>query len=134
MVDKEVARIKQPSSSYGVGMPNYEFGIQSMRAVIVPPLALSFSLFFSLCNMAGLVALLVPGGAITRYVIQIVFMGVILLSPMQVSNEVNGSIAYRNLEHSLQKTNPNASVALSWLIHAEPIYYSFGHFVGRLIY
>lgn len=134
MVDKEVARIKQPSSSYGVGMPNYEFGIQSMRAVIVPPLALSFSLFFSLCNIAGLVALLVPGGAITRYVIQIVFMGVILLSPMQVSNEVNGSIAYRNLEHSLQKTNPNASVALSWLIHAEPIYYSFGHFVGRLIY
>lgn len=134
MVEKEVAHIKQLSSSYGLGLPNYEFGRQSMRAVIVPPLALSFSLFFSLCNMAGLVALLVPGGAIRRYVIQTVFMGVVLLYPLQGSNEVNSSIAYQNLEQSLRKTNPTASAALSWLIHAEPIYYSFGYFVGRLIY
>lgn len=133
ITDRETTRIKSPPSSYGNGMPNYEFGRQSMRAVIVPPIALSSSLFFSLCNLAGLVALLIPGGTIIKYTVQIAFMCVVLLFPLFISNEINSSKAYQNLETSLQKKSPTISIALHWLVHSEPIYYSLGRVISQSV-
>lgn len=133
IIDREVTRIKLPEQSYGSKNQNFEFGRQAMRAVIVPPIALAFSLCFGLSNLAGLVALLVPGHRVRKYAIQIVFMGAVLLIPLLLTNQVNRTDAYLNLEDSLNHRNPSVSVALNWLMHAQPIYYALGHAVGLVV-
>lgn len=126
ITDREFSRIKQPPSSYGLGMTNYDMGRNAMRAVIVPPLALCFSLFFSLCNLAGLVALLTPGSSFKRLIIQFSILFAVVLIPMYISNDLTRSNAVKNLEISLNKKYPLIADALTWLIHAEPIYYKLG--------
>lgn len=133
IIDQEVTRIKLPEQSYGPKNQNFEFGSQAMRAVIVPPIALAFSLAFGLSNLAGLVALLVPGDRLKKLSVQFIFMGLVLLTPLLHTNQVNRSDAYQNLENSLKHRNQVVAVALNWLMHAQPAYYALGRAVGLVI-
>ena len=129
LVQKQLKRMRLDSASYEEGKDNFEFGRKAMRAVVVPPLALSFSLFFGIANLAGLFSAFVPGPLWARSLAKVAILGGIVLTPLVMANQISDSAAYRKLEASLRTNNLLAASALNWLVHAQPVYYSLGHLV-----
>ena len=126
LVQRQITRLRLSVYSYEQGQDNYELGRRAMRAVMAPPIALSFSLFFGLVNLAGLFSAFLPGSPIFRGVAKVVFLGAVVLTPLSVSNQISNSKPYCNLENTLRGQNRAAAVALGWLIHAQPVYYVLG--------
>ena len=124
---RQIIRLRLPVSSYAQGRDNYEMGRRAMRAMVAAPIALSFSLFFGLTNLAGMVSACVRGSAVYRSVAKAVFISAVILIPLAISNQISNAQAYRALEDSLQRQSRPAAATLGWLIHAQPIYYALGN-------
>ncbi len=124
-VKRAVEKIKMPLSSYESTGKNHQDGYEAMRAVIVPPLAMSFSLFFGLMNLISLLGQLLPIPALGSLAVRTVLVAGVIGLPMTMDNKVTSSLAYRTIEKAVHAELPVMSYGLSWAIRAEPIFYTF---------
>lgn len=125
-IRRAVWRVKQPASSYAAEGTNHELGLKSMRAVVVAPLALFFSLFFGLTNLASLAATLVPGPTWVRWGTSSALLAALFIAPLLLSNSMSEAPVYKTLASQLESRSATAAIALKWLIHAQPVFYPVG--------
>lgn len=97
-------------------------GRNAVRSLLVPPIALGFSLFFGLLNLGGLVASLVPsarGQVLARYGL----IAAVITLPFFATNSITSSQGYATLNSVLEKEGIAQAHALRWLMGAEPMAY-----------
>jgi hypothetical protein len=128
-VKRALDKMQMPLASYEKNGKNYSDGFDAMRAVIVPPLAMSFSLFFGLLNLISLVGQILPISTLGSLAVRSALLAAAIGLPLLVNNKVTNSVAYNTIENAIHTELPVMSFGISWVIRAEPIFYGF---VGKL--
>lgn len=124
-VKRAIEKIKMPLSSYEGTGKTHQDGYEAMRAVIVPPLAMSFSLFFGLMNLISLLGQLLPISAFGSLAVRTALVAGVISLPLMMENKVTSSVAYKTIEKAVHTELPVMSHGMSWAIRAEPIFYTF---------
>lgn len=97
-------------------------GRNAVRSLLVPPIALGFSLFFGLLNLVGLVASLVPS-ARGKLIARCGLIAAVITLPFYATNSITSSAGYTTLNAVLEKEGIAQAHALRWLMGAEPVAY-----------
>ncbi|HBX11318.1 MAG TPA: hypothetical protein DEF92_00790, partial [Leclercia adecarboxylata] len=116
-VKQQLPELRAAVSSYSAGGSNEKLGEDAARAVIVPPIALIFSLVGALTHLAKLLYLvLVPLTAtlltrrpsrpvrfLNRYPLAfpVALIAVLVVTFSLINNSITGSVAYKNLKDGL---------------------------------
>lgn len=131
-VKKEIGNLKQGAKAYENGQQLEENGKQSMRSILVPPIAIAFSLFFGLWNLLTLVSsiLLLSMGrfstpTVKRFVTTGAFLS-ILIAPFFLSNYYADNKVVGYFVGESRKTNPILGHAFDWVIRIQPLVYPAG--------
>lgn len=117
-VKQQLPALQASLSSYSAGGKNEKQGEDAARAVIVPPIALMFSLMGALTHLAKLLYLLlvpVTAAILTRrtsravqlvnrhpLVFPVVLISALLVMFSVMNNNLTGSKAYQDLKHAMQ--------------------------------
>ena len=115
---QQLPALQAALSSYSAGGKNEKQGEDAARAVIVPPIALMFSLMGALTHLAKLLYLLlvpVTAAILTRrssravqlvnrhpLVFPVVLISALLVMFSVMNNNLTGSKAYQDLKHAMQ--------------------------------
>ena len=131
-VKREINNLKKGAKAYENGGPLETIGKQSMRSILVPPIAIAFSLFFGLWNLLNLVSsifLLAIGGYATSIVKKSITASVflsILITPFFLSNYYSDNRVVGYFVNESRKTNPMLGHAFDWVIRIQPVIYPSG--------
>jgi len=134
---QERARLFADAQALANGAPREEEGKQYVRALIVPPIAMGFSLFFALVNAIGLAASL-PAllGSRRRWpphLIKVTGLGLVLALPMANSAAVVKTETYRYFAGEAERAlSPLGSLFATWVINTEPVVYPLGRVMAFL--
>lgn len=120
---RAIEKLKMPVNSYESTGKNHQDGYEAIRAVIIPPLAMSFSLFFGLMNFISLLGQLLPISAFGSMAVRTALVTGVAVLPMMMDNKVTSSVAYKTIEKEVHIQLPVMSYGISWAIRAEPIFY-----------
>lgn len=103
-----------------------------VKEVIIPPIALSFSLFFGLLNLLNLgkeiafgLAGWSPSGWVKRGVAALT-LSTVLIAPFAVSNPITRSPAYHTMLSEAHTSLGVLAWPFGWIMRAEPVFYPFG--------
>lgn len=131
LAEQERSRLYADTQALANGASREEEGKQYVRALIVPPIAMGFSLFFALVNGIGLVASL-PAllGSRNRWLphlIKVTGLGLVLALPMANSAAVVKTETYRYFAGEAERAlSPLGSLFATWVINTEPVVYPLG--------
>lgn len=131
--DAERQRLYADAQLLANGQPREEEGKQYVRALIVPPIAMGFSLFFALVNAIGLAASVpVLMGFKRRWLPHLIKVGGLLFVvtiPMLSSAAVTQTPTYRYFNDEFQRSmTTGGALFATWVINTQPVVYP----VGRL--
>ncbi|MGM0831777.1 MAG: hypothetical protein ACQEUK_02980 [Pseudomonadota bacterium] len=131
--EAERQRLYDDAQLLANGQPREEEGKQYVRALIVPPIAMGFSLFFALVNAIGLAASVpVLMGSKRRWLPHVIKVGglvVVVTIPMLSSVAVTQTPTYRYFNEEFQRSmTTGGALFATWVIHTQPVIYSIGRF------
>jgi hypothetical protein len=124
--------ISAPVGDYTTNRLVRSAGERAIKAVIVPPVALAFSLFFSLLNFIGLVTAFLPWAWASR-TFAAAGIGALVVLPMQVNNRITTSAPYQTLVQDARLESPLTTQVIEWVVRAEPVVNSATDVLGALI-
>lgn len=133
--ERERQRLYADTRELANGQPRAEEGKQYVRALIVPPVAMGFSLFFALANAIGLAAS-IPAllGRRNRWLpvmINITGLGVLIILPMINNAASTKTDTYRYFESEAERSfSPLGGLFATWVINTEPVVYPIGHLMA----
>jgi hypothetical protein len=115
-----------PETAYASGGSEEQLGTDSVQRVVVPPVALLFSLTGGLAHVFKLGYLLLLVIGIRR---SFAWLGMATMAtglatvPLILSNSITSSSTYQVFEDWLSDEHPVAPIVLRWIIHAESMAY-----------
>jgi hypothetical protein len=123
---------------FGDGMSKEQQGKNYYRGIIVPPLAMSFSLFFGLLNLFAFVTTI--GGFLTKrkYLPQVLAassLGVVFVAyPLGFPSKTVESDSFKYFQAQLNQDYPKPlSGFAAWVVDTQPIVYPIGHLASTLL-
>lgn len=126
-----INKLKAGSDWYETDSPYEQSGKNSLRNLVVPAVAIAFSLLFGLLNMMNLllnfVFLLFTEKLWLRWLGILVLSGFILLLPQQRDYKIYSQQAYHDLLYETRKNYGHWADALDWVAKTEPLVYPLGH-------
>lgn len=137
LAEQERQRLYADTQALANGQPRAEEGRQYVRTLIVPPIAMGFSLFFALFNAIGLAAslpaLLGRGNRWLPLAIKVGGLGMVIALPMANSAAILKTDTYRYFESEAQRSlSPLGSLFATWVINTEPLVYPVGRLMAFL--
>lgn len=124
-------KLKAGEEWYQSDAPYEQSGKSSLRNLLVPPVAIAFSLVFGLLNMLNLILnfvfLLVQEKLWLRW-IGIFFLSlIILMLPLQRDYQIYSQSAYQDLLLETENNYGHWAEVLDWVAKTEPLVYPFGN-------
>ena len=121
------------SQTFGNDESNEIKGKNYFRSIIVPPFAMSFSLFFGLLNLFSFSALLTSTTTKRKKTAKLLshaILGSIFIAyPLISSSEAVKSEAF---QHFGKQVNPAVKVLSAWVIDAQPLMYPIGNWLSSV--
>ena len=115
---------------YATDAPYEQSGKTSLRNLIVPPVAIAFSLIFGLMNMINLlisfVFLIFEERLWLRWAGFVVLSGMVILLPSRHAYEIYDQSAYQDLIVETEMNYGKWAMALDWVAKTEPRIYPLG--------
>ena len=112
------------------GAVDEDKGKRAVKAVVIPPIAMMFSLFFAVLNMVfitlRIVYLFVPVRKAMQSVLAVAFITVIVLLPLQIDSGLGANSIATYFVNSASESIGDASQGLTWLMNFQPIVYPIG--------
>lgn len=135
--EQERARLYSDAKDLGNGGAREEEGKRYVRALVVPAIAMGFSLFFALLNAVGLMASLPALIGIKApwlsHGIKLLGMAAIVAVPMLNSAAIVHTPTYQYFEEQTQSAlGPAGSLFSTWVINTEPAIYGIGASAARI--
>lgn len=130
------ARLKElsaPARAFANGGTLEGAGKQALRAMLVPPIALSLSLFFGLLNFMALLLTPFAHSRLARTAMGALCLGALALTPLLLDNRITTAKAYRNLHDVMESNHQGAAQTLDWLVRVQPVMYPVGHALSPLL-
>lgn len=131
-VHNEIRNLKQGAPAYADGAALEPDGKQAMRAILVPPVAIAFSLFFGLWNLVTLLSS-VAFAALGRHAVPrvraavaVVALAGILCAPLILTNVYAENRAVGYFIGEVQEAHPVLGRAFDWVIRIQPVAYPIG--------
>lgn len=131
-VHNEIRNLKQGAPAYADGAALAPEGKQAMRAILVPPVAIAFSLFFGLWNLVTLLSSVVFAALGRRAVprvraaVAVAALAGILCAPLILTNVYAENRAVGYFIGEVQESHPILGRAFDWVIRIQPIAYPAG--------
>jgi len=126
-----INKLRAGEEWYRTDAPYEESGKNSLRNLVVPAVAIAFSLIFGLLNMMNLflnfVFLLFTEKLWLRWLGIVILTGVLLMLPQQKDYQIYSQAAYQDLLSATQKNYGHWADALDWVAKTEPLVYPLGH-------
>lgn len=120
------------SATFGEGGKHEELGRDAMRGVIVPPLALLFSLLggiVHLCKTGFYTAKLFLPGTIRAAGINGLLLCLLLAAPLFLSNSITGTKVFANVVSRVAASSPHTARVLRWIIQGQTYAYPVNNWV-----
>lgn len=135
--EAERQRLYDDAQLLANGQPREEEGKQYVRALIVPPIAMGFSLFFALVNAIGLAASIpVLMGTKHRWLPPVIRVGglvVVVTISMLSSAAVTKTSTYRYFNEEFQRSmTTGGALFATWVINTQPVIYSLGRLTAYI--
>lgn len=106
-----------------------EEGASVVKAMIIPPLALLFSLFFAFVNFIILVKTILNRNIKSKKVVNTVVISLVsfmLIIPLLLNNKYTESDSYKKVIVNVEDYNYVLSSGVNWIMKMEPFVYSYG--------
>ncbi|SEQ34178.1 hypothetical protein SAMN05421693_12510 [Ectothiorhodospira magna] len=137
MAENEYQKLHQDIQEMANGGWREEEGKSYVRALIVPPIAMGFSLFFALVNSIGLIASIPALFGWKRPILvwSMKLGGIIgvIAIPMINSSSVVETETYKYFESQVSDTlGPVAGFFATWVVNTEPSVYAVGRFAQHV--
>lgn len=130
-LEKERTRLLASSGQFADGADKEADGKQYVRSILVPPVAMGFSMFFALLNLSGVVAGLcwLAGGAPGWIrTVRLLFLAAVVVLPLMFSGEIGQTKTFQSIVHETQKaTNPLLGGFIVWIGNLQPVIYPIGY-------
>jgi glycerophosphoryl diester phosphodiesterase len=139
MVNDIITRYNAQTAAFEVGGAFYSDGERAMRALIVPPIALMFSLLGAFGHLiklsATLLTLLAPTLSIGYRISAVVIsLAMVLTVPLLLSNTVTRSKVYSALEEQTRtEVSFIGSYMVRWVMRAQPLLYPLADEIRHLV-
>jgi hypothetical protein len=140
LTTQALGQFRAAEKSYARGAVNGDRAEKAVRATLVPPIALFFSLFFSVFNVLGLAvdgAARLSGGEPNVWLmngLRAALLAAIVVVPMQFTNPVVESGAFKTLVKKIDEQGKTPlSLYLTWVVKAEPVFYPVADAIRRNI-
>ncbi len=131
---KERIRLLSNSRQFANGAEKADEGKQYVRSILVPPVAMGFSMFFALLNLSSVVAgvwLLSGGKPWLALTARITFLLALIILPLIFSGEIARTKTFQNIIHETEKsTGPVLSGFIIWLSSLQPVIYPVGYILA----
>ena len=125
-----VNKLEADEEWYATDAPYEQSGKTSLRNLIVPPVAIAFSLIFGLMNMINLlisfVFLIFEERLWLRWAGFVVLSGMVILLPSRHAYEIYDQSAYQDLIVETEMNYGKWAMALDWVAKTEPRIYPLG--------
>lgn len=120
------------------GQSNEKKGKDYYRSIIVPPMAMSFSLFFGLLNVFSVFGVCCAFTIKNKVIAKSVSIGsltlVFFIYPLTFPSKTVESKAFTYFQTELEKDFPKLiSYAAAWVVDTQPIMYPIGHNLANVI-
>lgn len=139
-VAREARRYDAKTETFADGGRNEEFGRAAMRAMVVPPIALSISLLGAMVHIFKLTNMVVSFGASSRAkrLRRATAVGAIVAgmtaAPLAIPNAVTQSRIYGYFEkQTAENLGLPVAVAMSWVVQMQPFAYPVNEFVRQTV-
>lgn len=143
LAKQKIRALRAENETFAAGGINAKTGENAMRRVLVPPVALAFSLFFSVFSLLSLfldllamaVSSVRPGMKISPLTLNLTragFLSLIILVPLQVENQASESKAFQIMMNKLRDGQKGLQASgLAWAMKAEPLFYPIARTLTR---
>lgn len=132
---REITEFEMQASQYDNGSELEEEGKKYKRLIIVPPIAIALSLFFSFTSLAKVVQLTLKFTNITRPLATPAFFAVLLFIPILLfisSNQYLETNGWRSLKIEGERYHPNTILMAEFVLKIEPYLYESGKFITEI--
>jgi len=130
-LEKERSRLLSSSGQFADGAKKEAEGKQYVRSILVPPVAMGFSMFFALLNLSGVVAalcLLAGGRRIWVNSARAAFLAAVVALPLVFSGQIAQTKTFQSIVHETQQaTTPALGKFIVWIGNLQPVIYPIGH-------
>lgn len=126
---KERERLLAKTAYFADGAPYAEDGKNYVRSVLVPPVAMGLSLFFSLLNFVSLGATLLSKSRLSSVAIttfKFVFVLLLLFGPLLFSSEIAQTEPFQKIVDETQASLGLGRYFVIWLTGLQPLIYPLG--------
>lgn len=126
-------KLSSDISWFKQGAPYEESGKNSLRNLVIPPVAIAMSLIFGILNLISLllniVFLLVKETTIKRWFAFSILIGAFAITPRFNQYVLTDQQAFEHLINNTQEEYQAAVMVGQWVIQIEPIVYYFGNII-----
>jgi len=134
-LEKERAELLASSEQFADGATKEADGKQYVRSILIPPVAMGFSMFFALLNLAAVVAGASLLAGASRNIVNTVRLGfivAIVVLPLLFAGEIAQTRTFQTIEQQTSKAlGPIGSGFISWLGNLQPVVYPIGHVIAN---
>ncbi len=123
--------LEQKAQAFGDGNAREADGKTFVRILLIPPIAMLFSLFFSAANLIEVIAGLckfnprISGGL--RHGFQIILLCILVFLPVLIPSPITNKASFKYFYNETSETiSPAISYASRWMITVQPILYPVG--------
>jgi len=131
---KERRRLLASAEQFADGKEKEFEGKQYVRSVLVPPIAMGFSMFFALLNMSGVVVAMLLLAGSPRWLAQSLrasFMAAVVVFPLLFSGEIAQTATFQSIVHeTYQSIGSVGGGFIVWLSNLQPVVYPLGHTIA----
>ena len=132
-IEKQNALLTEDASLLANGAPNELIGKASLKAVVVPPVAMIFSLFFAVLNAVfitlKIVYLFVHVNKKIQGALAAGFIFAIAYLPLTIGSDLSANSITSYFVQSSQEAIGNASIGFTWLMNFQPVVYPIGNLI-----
>jgi len=132
-IEKQNSLLTEDASLLANGAPNELIGKASLKAVVVPPVAMIFSLFFAVLNAVfitlKIVYLFVHVNKKIQGALAAGFIFAIAYLPLTIGSDLSANSITSYFVQSSQEAIGNASIGFTWLMNFQPVVYPIGNLI-----
>lgn len=130
--DSLINKLQAKDDWYAEGAPYENSGKSGLRNLVVPPVAIAFSLIFGLLNLINLILnllfYLIEEKRLYRWAGFLLLMILVIIMPLQQHHQIANQQAYISLlQHTEDRFGFAVSGFLNWISKTEPMVYPLGN-------
>tara|TARA_B100000745_G_scaffold16345_1_gene11772 strand:+ start:1360 stop:4191 length:2832 start_codon:yes stop_codon:yes gene_type:complete len=138
MYNERKRRLLNDGELFDNGEVNEDLGKSYYRSIVVPPLAMSFSLFFGLLNLFAFISTLLALKISPVWLAKLIGSGslslIFVAYPLAFPSETVTSKAFSYFQQQLNdEYHPSASIFSAWVVDTQPLIYSTGHLLSEVL-